>query len=487
MDEPQVGFFGKVPQLGDFVERGVHPGFLCVWDQWLQEGVAASRETLAESWLDVYLTSPAWRFAIAPGVCGDGGYAGVLVPSVDRVGRYFPLTIVAALPPNAPVLTLLARGGAWFQHVESAMREQLESDTSDIEHFEQEVESLRPELTEILAVIGTVQSLQTSVNGWILPLTSLDAIQHSLLDLVDPLLTVVAGPVTAWFTDGSPRVTTMGFISNRLPPAATYRAMLDGNFDLAQWHRLVPTVATSPREFAERTFRFDCAIRTDAGHVRLHNEDGAWGDAARGVWVVADGMGGHSGGARASASICAAFAAAKWSGNLERRVARAMQILSDVNSQLRPQTTNAGMEIEAASTVVVLLVTAGSFACLWAGDSRLYRCRDSVLDLLTSDHSSGVRAAGDEAHQYFVTAGIGVADDVAIDRIDGEVQSGDCFLLCTDGVYESLSVKTLAEALSENGAEKIADRLRDSVLEGPASDNLTVAIVSVADSEQVKR
>ena len=106
-----VGFYGKLPSHGDFLRRRVSDGFVGVWDAWLQECVAASRDALADRWLDVYLTSPAWRFVCAPGACGQSAVAGVMVPSVDRVGRYFPLTVVAELPP-VPNLRLGADGRA---------------------------------------------------------------------------------------------------------------------------------------------------------------------------------------------------------------------------------------------------------------------------------------------------------------------------------------------------------------------------------------
>ena len=78
-----VGFYGKLPSHGDFLRRRVSDHFVGVWDGWLQECLAASRAELGDRWLDVYLTSPAWRFACAEGVCGAGPVFGVMVPSVD--------------------------------------------------------------------------------------------------------------------------------------------------------------------------------------------------------------------------------------------------------------------------------------------------------------------------------------------------------------------------------------------------------------------
>lgn len=102
-----AGWYGKLPTLGDFASRRLPATFVTAWDDWLRRALAQSRGALGEEWLAVYLTSPAWCFVLTPGalpVAGPGAWAGVLMPSVDRVGRYFPLTLavpIAVLPANA--------------------------------------------------------------------------------------------------------------------------------------------------------------------------------------------------------------------------------------------------------------------------------------------------------------------------------------------------------------------------------------------------
>src|SRR4051812_38574466 len=89
MSAGRVGFFGKLPSHGDFIRRGVSENFVNVWDSWLQECMVESRRALDARWLNVYLTSPIWRFVLCDGVIGAASYAGILLPSVDKVGRYF--------------------------------------------------------------------------------------------------------------------------------------------------------------------------------------------------------------------------------------------------------------------------------------------------------------------------------------------------------------------------------------------------------------
>ncbi|HEU5443177.1 MAG TPA: type VI secretion system-associated protein TagF, partial [Steroidobacteraceae bacterium] len=115
----QTGFYGKLPCRGDFMQRRAPQGFVDGWDAWLQECLHASRQQLGERWLDLYLTSPVWRFVLTEGICGESAYAGVMLPSVDRVGRYFPLTLVSPLQPGSCLLeAACGTGRAWFDAVE---------------------------------------------------------------------------------------------------------------------------------------------------------------------------------------------------------------------------------------------------------------------------------------------------------------------------------------------------------------------------------
>jgi len=96
--EPGIAcWFGKLPFLGDFASRRLPESFIRPWDEWLQPGLAAARDAIGDPWLDLYLTFPVWRFVLPAGLLGDTCWIGVLLPSVDRVGRCFPLTICEPL------------------------------------------------------------------------------------------------------------------------------------------------------------------------------------------------------------------------------------------------------------------------------------------------------------------------------------------------------------------------------------------------------
>lgn len=138
-----VGFYGKLASRGDFISRALPPAFISAWDAWLAAGLRASQAELGEGWLDAYLVSPLWRFLLAPGVCGEQAMTGVLMPSVDRVGRYFPLTVAMALPGDTDLAAVVGGEQGWHEQVENALLDTLEPH-AEPQHFEAALAALPP-------------------------------------------------------------------------------------------------------------------------------------------------------------------------------------------------------------------------------------------------------------------------------------------------------------------------------------------------------
>ncbi|WIE48215.1 type VI secretion system-associated protein TagF [Pseudomonas sp. GM17] len=135
------GFYGKLAGRGDFIHRGLSPTFIERWDVWLSAGMASSQAALGAAWLDAYLVSPLWRFAVAPGLLGSEAAVGVMMPSVDRVGRYFPLTIALLLEADTDLGALVAGPDDWFEAAEVLLLSTLEPEAA-VEAFEATVPAL---------------------------------------------------------------------------------------------------------------------------------------------------------------------------------------------------------------------------------------------------------------------------------------------------------------------------------------------------------
>lgn len=130
-----TGLYGKMPIFGDFVVRQLNEKFVTPWDIWLQDGLANSRRALGSAWLDYYLAAPIWRFVIGPGMLGEDAWIGIMVPSVDRVGRYFPLTLAQPISPDIDIATTYLANSEWFKSMEDLGVDALRQDL-DFEQYE---------------------------------------------------------------------------------------------------------------------------------------------------------------------------------------------------------------------------------------------------------------------------------------------------------------------------------------------------------------
>lgn len=115
---PGFGAFGKMPGLGDFFRVNLPQGFVETWDLWLQQSILDLRNGMGARWHDCYMSAPIWRFSLQAGLAGPQAMIGVLMASVDRVGRQYPLTLAMPLPESqSPILDHLI-GEAVFRVLE---------------------------------------------------------------------------------------------------------------------------------------------------------------------------------------------------------------------------------------------------------------------------------------------------------------------------------------------------------------------------------
>jgi type VI secretion system protein ImpM len=142
-DTPALpGLYGKLPARGDFLSRRLDAQFIAAWDEWLQGVMRESREMLGERWLECFLSMPVWRFALPAGMYSAAGWVGLMVPSVDRVGRYFPLTLAAPLHHESIDLSAsLARALPWLDSLEALALEALTPEL-DFDAFDQRLAAL---------------------------------------------------------------------------------------------------------------------------------------------------------------------------------------------------------------------------------------------------------------------------------------------------------------------------------------------------------
>lgn len=234
---------------------------------------------------------------------------------------------------------------------------------------------------------------------------------------------------------------------------------------------------------------FDCVSRTHVGLRRKVNEDSILVRTERGLWAVADGMGGHEAGDVASAKVVDALRHLPIVYGLDDLVNSAMDALRSVNRELIDLAQSADRSRTIGTTVVGLAISGSEFRCFWAGDSRAYRIRHGQIRRLSRDHSlvqdlvdAGMLNSADaERHESanVITRAVGVSEELQIDISTGEAAPGDLFLLASDGLTRVVDDDELLEHLMENPAEAAADKLVELVLARGAPDNVSMVITQI--------
>lgn len=206
------------------------------------------------------------------------------------------------------------------------------------------------------------------------------------------------------------------------------------------------------------TWRLASLAATHPGAVRPRNEDALLERPDIGLWVVADGAGGHGAGDVASNAIVAALQAVPPGLAAAELLAQVRLRLAAVHRELQEEAARRGPGRILASTVVVMLARGEHFAMLWAGDSRAYLLRQGALSRVTKDHSlvqelvdqGTLREEEAESHPQanVITRAVGAQGELELDKVSGRIVEGDRFMLCTDGLFKTMPEAEIRDLLA---------------------------------------
>jgi serine/threonine protein phosphatase PrpC len=255
---------------------------------------------------------------------------------------------------------------------------------------------------------------------------------------------------------------------------------------LAGWRR--PSgIAPAPGEMpiAAGNWAIRSVSRSHVGRVRKVNEDRVLDCAERGLWAVADGMGGHAAGDVAAEALVTSLKALTDAPTpIDANAVQA--VLAYTGRRLHART--AGGTRVSGSTVVTLHIDGAAGTLLWAGDSRAYRLRQGSLTRLSHDHSvvqelidaGALTPDMAERHPkaHVVTRALGAASDVEIDVRAIDVRSGDLYLLCSDGLFRGAGDPDLA-GCGERPIEDMADALLERALADGGQDNISFVLIEI--------
>lgn len=233
--------------------------------------------------------------------------------------------------------------------------------------------------------------------------------------------------------------------------------------------------------------RLEFGHGTHTGLRREHNEDTYWADSELGLWLVADGMGGHDHGEVASAMARDMVVQAVQKGQ------PLAEAITFADAEIIRHSSEKRTDRPMGTTVVAVLLRGDQFEVSWVGDSRVYIYNDR-LKQISRDHSyvqelvdqGAITAAQAKTspHRNVVTQALGVTqpDQLKVETIKGTLATGEQLLLCSDGLTEEVSDDGIAAILARGlNAQESVEHLILAALDNGGSDNVTVLLVKRVD------
>ncbi|MEM8818093.1 MAG: type VI secretion system-associated protein TagF [Pseudomonadota bacterium] len=466
--EPRIegsGYFGKVPTHGDFVSARLDRRSVETLDAWLQSSIRESQTALGRGWLNAFLVAPVWRMAFGAGICGPQPVLAVMMPSVDRVGRYFPLLIAARVPKAEIGIDDLVAASAWYEASERLI-------------------------------------LSTLAEGF--SLAAFDATAEQLRLPAGMIATPVADPLGAlWWTNGSETAEPQAFAADRLPPPEAFghlitgelpsalaeatgiTQMFRGSTDTAQPAQTDPAGTLDAAAYAPTAsdpaptrglIAVDAAAASLQGARARHNTD-AWTITLDNQLLgVVSGLGDRPESVMAARIVAEVLSTVEAPFSMSDLVAEAKGKLGRAHTLIR--TRSAGAADPAAASVAALLVQGRRYTVIWAGATRCLLLRDGTLRRLTRDHV-------ETRLPMLLTRVVGGAQPLSPDTAIGHLEPGDRFLLCSQGLHASLADEEIAETLAQAPSPSAAaGALAQDALIAGAGHSATALVVFVRDGTQ---
>jgi type VI secretion system protein ImpM len=220
-----AGLFGKLPAKRDFIGANASRRFLEAWEPWLQAAVATSKQMLGDAWIETYNRAPIWRYWLGSDFCGEA-MIGALMPSVDGVGRSFPLAIFVGEGDASLAPPELEPNESWFEAAEAVLLEALEPGAT-LERVAERVAGLpAPALEPRITKNGGFEQL---ADGGVLA-RGMGDVSAAFLDARRFGRRRAFASQTCWWTIGGEGFPALALLQVGLPPATRFADMLTGAF-----------------------------------------------------------------------------------------------------------------------------------------------------------------------------------------------------------------------------------------------------------------
>jgi type VI secretion system protein ImpM len=441
----QVGFFGKLPVLGDFLSRRLGPDFVEPWDQWLQQAMHMARAQAGGAWNELYTQAAPWRFALEAGVCGGSPVLGVLLPSNDRVGRQFPLTVACPLPTGLGALEVAAGSEAWFAATE-ALLERAVGGAMDVADFDLAVTDLAATLVQTgltapaAADFAMCQQYLLAHGAFKLPLPAA-GIGASLAAMCARQLARTAPPLALFWCEATTAEPQM--LASRSMPGPQLLAELLRLPARAPVASLpLPSVAADPPPPAADPLQWHHAVISRESPRHVHAVIAVAGTSTEDVDARL-------------ASLDALLARESVDENFS----------DELSALLGP---DAQQDLRLAPLEFAVFMPVGdSHAFFWSSGATVFRLRGRDLERLMPEAAP---VAGGSLLDLLQSTDVpaGAARALQVMRIS-TIDPADSYLLCADASYPSLSWGQLVSALDEGTPQYGIERLIEALGERAAA------------------
>jgi type VI secretion system protein ImpM len=456
--QDRIGFFGKLPSHGDFISEGLERDTITTLDTWIRGGLHACEQEFGTGWSKLFAASPPWRFIVEKGVWGNATYAGVMLPSKDRVGRSFPLLIVAQLHDFAYHPRTLYLDHTWFMAAEGLAETSLTRDF-DIGHFTQSLKRMRLPRPDDEEVLATSQTDRSALWWYIDPETRRSRgvrLQGAL----------VPDNFVQLFRESS-RSTPSKPAVKEVPPDHGVAGRSDT--DIAA--EPVASAAAQPDRLPETTVpgKIAYSYATHAGTRFSINADSLFLSENPALFAIADGVGDQNHALEAAKLTTNSLIDIAEPATAEAMVQDIKGKLGRANSLLLARQNRSDTEPLCASIITVAIMNA-QLLLLWAGDARAYLLRDGIMRPLTRDHVSiGL--------QKRLRRGVGLEQQFLPEVLIEPFETGDRLLLCSFPLVHTLKERTVAEILLECSGVEGAELLVQEALIANVRENVSAIVI----------
>ncbi len=224
----KIGFFGKLPGYGDFIQRGVSAALIKHFDNWILQSIEASRGQVQADWQLRYFNSPIWRFVASRGLLSENAVTGIVMPSVDKAGRCYPFTVIIEVEDDINPFTLANKLCAYHDKAEEFILTLLEQQSPDLDGIHTVLNKQYSDAKKQSFKRALTLTPSSCMELGLFKGEDAKDLSHCQNNLLHNLLAVQNIRMSMWWTAGGVDISPQTRFFSGMPPVDSYLSFLIG-------------------------------------------------------------------------------------------------------------------------------------------------------------------------------------------------------------------------------------------------------------------